>query len=125
MLRQDESFLSEREQYWFSLSRVRWCGLRYGVRMNDQDVQQHILCVLRRDASRDILRVRGERDGKSSNSDDDDKRSNGANTSHVPSSCVRTTNSGNIPSTRENAKRTMRRSRTNRRLQVCKYIRAQ
>ena len=70
---------------------------------------------LRGDACHDSLDERDVPDGKSSSDGDDARRSSDASTSHVPSSCVRTTNPGNTPSTKDYAKRTMRRTRTNRR----------
>ena len=71
--------------------------------------------MLRSDAGHGSRGVPLVRDGMSSNSGGDDRCSNDASTSHVPSTNVRTTNPANSPSTKENAKRTMRQTRTNRR----------
>lgn len=91
--------------------------------MNDQDALLRSLYAIHRGASRDNRVLHRVRNGKSSSSGDDDRRSSDANSSHVPNSCERTTNSGNIPSTRANAKRTMRRTRTNHRSQDDRHIR--
>ena len=96
-------------------SRGHWSCRCYDARTNDPDVLPHILCDLHRDASRDSRDAVDVRGGKSSSSGDDDKRSNDANTSHVPNNCERTTNPASIPNTKGCAMRTKRRSRTSRR----------
>ncbi len=93
----------------------RWCNRCYDARTNDPDALLHIRDAIRGDACRGSHDADDVRDGKSnSGGGDDGKRSNDASTSHVPSSCVRTTNSGNNPNTKDCAMRTMRRTRTNR-----------
>lgn len=78
----------------------------------------HSLFVLRWYASLDSLRVLDVLYGTSSSDGDDGMRSNDASTNHVPNNCGRTTNSDNIPNTKDYTKRTMRRTRTNRRSAV-------
>ena len=55
------------------------------------------------------------RDGKSTSGGDDAMRSSDANTSRTTSSYAHTTNSDNIPNTKDYAMRTNSESRTNRR----------
>ena len=83
--------------------------------MNAPDALRRSHDGLRDDACHDSRGGYDVPDGTSSDGDDDGKRSSDASTSHVPSSCARTTNSGNNPSTKDYAMRTMRRSRTSRR----------
>ena len=97
------------------VSDERWCNRCYGARKNDRDALSHSLCDLRLYACDDIRRVRGVHIGMNSSSGGDDRHNSDANTNHVSSNYVRTTNSGNIPNTKDYAKRTMRRTRTNRR----------
>ena len=91
--------------------------------MNDPDALQRSLYAKHRGASRDNRVLHRVRNGTSSSSGDDGMRSSDASTNRVPSSCERTTNSGNTPSTRANAMRTMRRTRTNHRSQDDRHIR--
>lgn len=83
--------------------------------MNDRDVALHTRDARHLGAVRDSHDADDARDGTSSSSDGDDRRSSDANTSHVPSKRVRTTIPANNPSTRDYAMHTMRHSRTNRR----------
>ena len=85
------------------------------MRKSDRDAPWRTLCALRSDASHSSRGVPLVLDGKSSSSGGDDRCSNDANTSHVPSKHVRTTIPANSPSTKANAMRTMRQTRTSRR----------
>ena len=83
--------------------------------MNDPDALLRSPYAKHRGVSRDNRFLHDRRNGTSSSSGDDGRRSSDANTSHVPSKRVRTTIPANNPSTKANAMRTMRQTRTSRR----------
>lgn len=92
----------------------RWCNRCYDARTNDPDALLHIRDAIRGDACRGSHDADDVRNGKSnSGGGDDGKRSSDASTSHTTSSYVRTTNSGNIPNTKDCSMRTKRLTRTN------------
>ena len=76
---------------------------------------RHILYEKPGDTGRGIRGGYDVRDGKSTSGGDDATRSSDASTSHTTSSYAHTTNSDNIPNTKDYAMRTNSDSRTSRR----------